>query len=159
MKIIRSLLLLTLMATSFGAFANSDQLLGAWKCGSVLPVSWLDALSLYSPDGSFKGVANSITETDATGGIVEFDLYVDGSWSLDNKKLTTDITNIDVIPKNSQAEKELKIIRDAVNQPSLLHSEQEVIVLTNDTLKTKNKDGVVDSCRRVISASALKNKS
>ncbi|HHF2874169.1 TPA: hypothetical protein ACPJ0A_004475 [Vibrio diabolicus] len=157
MKIIKSILLLALAASSFSSSANSNLLVGAWKCSSVLPISWLDALSIYSPDGSFRGVANSITNSD--NGVVEFDMYVDGSWTLSGNMLKTNITSLDVFPKNSLAEKKIKTIEEAVNQPSLLNSEQEVIILTNDNLKTKSNTGVVDNCFRAISASELKNQS
>ncbi|HHF3218811.1 TPA: hypothetical protein ACPJ2C_004744, partial [Vibrio alginolyticus] len=156
MKIFKSILLLALAASSFSSFANSNLLVGAWKCSSVLPISWLDALSVYSPDGSFKGVANSITNSD--NGVVEFDMYIDGSWTLSGNMLKTNITSLEVFPKNSLAKKEIKTIEEAVNQPSLLNSEQEIIILTNDNLKTKSNTGVVDNCFRAISAADLKNK-
>ncbi|NIY83683.1 hypothetical protein [Vibrio hepatarius] len=159
MKIVKPLVCLALSATSFGTVASSEQLLGAWQCSSVLPISWLDALSIYSPDGSFKGVANSVTQTNVNDRVVEFDLYADGSWSLNGNVLVTDIESIEVIPKNLQAEKGIEAITEAVNQPSILHSELEVTLLTRDSLQTKSKDGVVDNCRRVISASELKSKS
>ena len=86
-------------------------------------------------------------------------MYADGSWSLNGNVLVTDIESIEVIPKNLQAEKGVEAITEAVNQPSILHSELEVTLLTRDSLQTKSKDGVVDNCRRVISASELKSKS
>ncbi|PHJ40009.1 hypothetical protein [Vibrio sp. PID17_43] len=159
MNISRALLFVTLTVTTFASSANTNQLLGVWKCSTSLPVSWLDAVSIYSPDGKFKGVAHSITEADSHRNTVEFDLFIDGSWSLNGDVLTTNITSVEVIPKNSKAEKELNVIKEAVNQPSLLHSEQEVLQLNNDTLVTRNKDGVVDNCNRAISAFKLKEQS
>lgn len=157
MNIVKPVLLLVLAASSFGPFANPNSLVGAWKCSAILPISWLDALSIYSPDGSFSGVANSITNSDK--GVVEFDVYVDGAWSLSGNKLKTNITSLEVFPKNTLAQKEIKTIEEALNQPSILNSEQEVIILTKDNLKTKSSTGVVDNCFRAISASDLKNKS
>ncbi|MFL0868462.1 hypothetical protein [Vibrio parahaemolyticus] len=156
-KIVKPILLLTLAAFPFSSSASSNLLIGAWKCSSVLPISWLDTLSIYSPDGSFRGVANSITNSDK--GVVEFDMYVDGSWTLTGNILKTNITSLEVFPKNSLAEKEIKTLKKAVNQPSLLNSDQEVIVLTKGNLKTKSNTGAVDNCFRAISASELKNKS
>ncbi|MGR5322229.1 hypothetical protein [Vibrio alfacsensis] len=154
---ISSIVLLSIALASFGANASSNSLVGAWKCSSALPASWLDALSIYSPDGSYKGVASSITNSDK--GLVEFDLYIDGVWDLNGKMLTTNISGVEIIPRNSLAEKEVKTMEAAVNQPSLLNSEQEVITLTTDSLKTKNNDGIVDNCVKAISAVNLREKS
>lgn len=137
MQIIKAILLLIILsATSLSSSANSNLLAGAWKCDSVLPISRLDALSIYSPGGSFKGIANSITESEH--GSAEFDFYVEGSWSLNDEVLKTSITSVEVVPKNLLAEKKLDVVSETVNQPSLLNSESQIILLTGETLKTQS---------------------
>ncbi len=159
MKSFRILLCLALSVPSFTTIANSEQLVGAWKCSTALPISWLDALSIYLPDGSFTGVASSITETKVHEGNVNFDLFLVGSWSLNGKELTTNIINVEVVPKNPWTEKEIELLKETVNQPSLLDSVQEVLLLTNDKLRTRSENGAIDNCVRAISASELRTKS
>ncbi|GAD79694.1 hypothetical protein [Vibrio ezurae] len=146
------LFLLICMSAST-ASANSSMLTGAWKCSSILPVSWLESVSIYSPDGSIQAFANSITQADHRA--LEYDFFLEGTWKLEGKVLTTNVEIVEAVAKNADAKNDI----DKIKSLESISSKEEIILLNSTQLKTKSESGKVSDCTRVVSAHALKNKS
>ncbi|BEU03752.1 hypothetical protein OAG1_25520 [Agarivorans sp. OAG1] len=158
---IRKFGIVIVLAACSKGFATEDlkltkeQFQGAWQCESVLPVSKLDSVTIYGPDGSFTGFANSVTISAVDASSLEFDLYVSGSWILDGHSLLTDIGYVDVLPKNATSDKHLNNVKKSLNNSSMKHSEQEVIFLNDTTIEMKNKNGTVQTCVKAVSAAKI----
>ncbi|MEZ9701949.1 hypothetical protein AB4455_24220 [Vibrio sp. 10N.261.46.E12] len=159
MMFLRLLSVLTIGLLSSGVSAAPSQIIGAWSCGVTLPVSWLDAVSIYAPNGKSTGVANSLTLQAEGDELIEFDLYVEGTWLKDGSVLNTNIEHFDIVPKNPETQSKLHIIEKTLVNSGLLNAEQKIIILNDDTLKTESKDGIVDTCKRAISAQGIREKS
>ncbi|RJG47451.1 hypothetical protein [Motilimonas pumila] len=126
--------------------------------GSVaLPISWLDSVTILYPNGNLSAPAN--TSTWVKNKEFEYDLYLNGKWSFDGKIITTGIEHIEVVAKNAALESDLATIRHRLNQPEMLHHQDESLVLNDALLTTKDKEGEITSCRRVLSAARLRDAS
>ncbi|MEE1675803.1 hypothetical protein SNR37_001130 [Agarivorans aestuarii] len=134
---------------------TKEQFQGAWQCSSVLSVSKLDSVTIYGPDGSFTGFANSITISDVDASSVEFDLYVSGSWILEGHSLLTDIGYFDVLPKSAASNKHLANVKKVLDDPAMKHSKQEIVFLNSTTMEMRNNKGTVQTCYKAASAEKI----
>lgn len=153
MKSIAALALTSTIA--FTASAEPNKLHGAWQCSVALPISWLDSVTILYPNGNLSATANTTTRVKNKD--FEYDLYLNGIWSFDGKIITTEYEHIEVVAKSADAESELATLTHVLNQPEMLHHQEELLVLNDVLLKTKDKEGEITSCRRVLSAASLRD--